>query len=261
MDEQAAVTYLKKGYISQITFNRPEQRNSMGKETMAAFAIALDELLDDQECRCVIITGKEGHFCSGADFKGDLFEMGDVLPHEYLYGTYTPFLRLLQVKVPIIAAMNGHAIGGGLGMSLVCDMRIASKSSLYGANFARLGFHSGMGISYTLPRLIGLPKAMELLMTGRLIKGEKAEAMGIANYAVEQEQVLGKAWELAEEIAINAPLVLRMMKQSVMEGLALNIEQAAEWEAKNQAITFETVDSKEGVAALLEKRVPVFTGE
>ncbi|HBA35816.1 MAG TPA: enoyl-CoA hydratase [Gammaproteobacteria bacterium] len=261
MNTQAAVTYETKRSVAQITFNRPEQRNSMGKETMAAFETVIQQALEDKTSRCVIITGKDGHFCSGADFKGDLFEMKDTLPHEYLYSTYKPFLKLLQLDVPVIAAMNGHAIGGGLGMSLVCDMRIASEESLYGANFARLGFHSGMGISYTLPRLIGLPKAMELLMTGRLIKGKQAAEIGLVNDAVPQQDVLEKAWTLAEEIAANAPLTVRMMKRSVMQGLNLEIEKAAEWEAKNQAITFTTEDSKEGIDALLTKRKPHFTGQ
>jgi enoyl-CoA hydratase/carnithine racemase len=173
----------------------------------------------DREVRCVIITGNGASFCSGADFRSALLERGNELPHEASFGSYRPFLGVLDVEVPVIAAMNGHAIGGGFGLALVCDIRIANRDAKYGANFARLGFHSGMAISYLLPRITGVPRAAELLFTGRVFTGSQPVEMGIANYAVAQGEVLAKARELAVEVAACAPAAVRMMKRSLYRGL------------------------------------------
>jgi enoyl-CoA hydratase/carnithine racemase len=165
-----------------------------------------------------------------------------------------------DVTVPTIAAMNGHAIGGGFGLMLICDIRIANRVSKYGANFARLGLHTGMAVSYMLPRLVGLPMANELLFTGRLISGEQTAEIGLANYAVERDQVLEKAWELAREIASCAPAAVRLIKRSILRGLEWDPRSAAEIEAHCQSRTVEMEDAKEGISALLEKREPVFKG-
>ena len=174
---------------------------------------------------------------------------------------YRPFLNILDVKVPTIAAMNGHAIGGGFGLALVCDIRIAENRSKYGANFARLGLHTGMAVSYMLPRIIGLPKANELLFTGRLIDGKTAVDIGLVNYALAENEISEKAWELAREIASCAPVAVRMIKRSIQKGFDWNPSGAAEWEAHCQSRTFEMDDTREGISALLEKREPVFTGK
>ncbi|HET9820637.1 MAG TPA: enoyl-CoA hydratase-related protein, partial [Burkholderiaceae bacterium] len=166
----------------------------------------------------------------------------------------------LDVPVPVIAAMNGHAIGGGFGLGLVCDIRVANREARYGANFARLGLHSGMAISYLLPRVCGVPRAAELLFTGRVFSGAEAAELGIANHAVEPGQVLARARELADEIAANAPVAVRMMKRSLYRGLEWDPRLAGEIEALLQSRTLEMADAKEGVAALLEKRAPRFRG-
>jgi len=246
--------------IAQVTLNRPDNRNSMSREMMAAFYEAVKQVKDDKAVRCLIITGKGKSFCAGADFKAYREDAENRLLNELFMDIYRPFLALQEIEIPIIAAMNGHAIGGGFGLALICDIRIASKNSKYGANFARLGLHSGMAISYMLPRIVGLPVANELLFTGRLINGQKALEMGIVNYAEESERVLSKAWELANEIAACAPVAVRMIKRSIYRGLDWNPVQAAEMEAHCQSRTFEMEDAKEGISALLEKREPNFQG-
>jgi enoyl-CoA hydratase/carnithine racemase len=267
VDEQEMMTMAddpvlvdKAGFIAQITLNRPHNRNSMTADVMAAFSEAVETIKADHELRCLIITGSGQTFCAGADFKADddqgLFQSAN----NALLNMYRPFLELQRVAIPIIGALNGHAIGGGFGLALMCDIRVAKKNATYGANFARLGVHSGMAISYLLPRLIGLIQANELLFTGRLINGLEAQNMGLVNYAEAEEHVLSKAWELAEEIAASAPIAVRMMKRSIYRGLDWDLLAAAEWEAHCQSRTFEMDDAQEGINALLQKRVPSFKG-
>jgi enoyl-CoA hydratase/carnithine racemase len=173
---------------------------------------------------------------------------------------YEPFLAVLDIEVPVIAAMNGHAVGGGFGLALLCDIRLACRSAKYGANFCRLGLAPGLGISYLLPRLVGASRAAELLYTGRLITGEEAVACGLASRALEADAVLPAALELASEIATSAPLAVRATKRSMADGLGWDARRAAWREAFAQAATVATEDFQEGVAALLDKRAPRFSG-
>ena len=173
---------------------------------------------------------------------------------------YEPFLKVLDVEVPVIAAMNGHTVGGGFGLALLADIRVANVDSRYGVNFARLGIHSGLGISYVLPRLIGLANASELLFTGRLVRGSEALTMGLITHAEGPEEVLPSAMRLARAIAGSAPAAVTQMKASIRRGLAWEIRAAAREEAGLQAASLATDDAKEGVAAILEKREPEFKG-
>ncbi|CAN5196303.1 crotonase/enoyl-CoA hydratase family protein [soil metagenome] len=257
---EAAVLVTTRDLVCEITLNRPDHRNAMSPEMLAPFQQVIDRVKGDRDIRCVIITGNGTSFCSGADFRSGILDRGNEQPHDASFGIYRPFLTILEVQVPVIAAMNGHAIGGGFGLGLVCDIRIANRDARYGANFARLGIHSGMAISYLLPRITSVPRAAELLFTGRVFSGAQAAEMGIANYAVEPDQVLPKARELAAEIAACAPVAVRMMKRSLYRGLNWDPRSAGEIEAFAQSRTLEMADAKEGVAALLEKREPKFRG-
>ncbi len=255
-----SVLYETKEKTGIITLNRPDNRNSMDEETLTTFSEIIENVQKSKDLRCLIITGSGNSFCAGADFKQGFKGIGEMMINEVLMRAYKPFLKVGEVNIPTIAAMNGHAIGGGFGLALMCDIRIANEKAKYGANFARLGVHSGMAVSYILPRIIGLPMANELLFTGRLITGEKAAAIGLANYAVKEADVLQKAIELADEISKSAPVAVKMLKQSIYRGLTWNPVMAAEIESLCQGKTFEMEDSKEGISALLEKREPVFTG-
>jgi enoyl-CoA hydratase/carnithine racemase len=246
-------------HIAVITLNRPENRNSMTAELLAAFHAAALKVQRQRDLRCVIITGSGPHFCAGADFNSVLGD-GDRLPHENFLALYQPFLAVADIEPPVIAALNGHAVGGGFGLALICDLRVANMQSKYGANFTRLGFHSGMAVTHMLPRLIGLPRANELLLTGRLVGGARAARLGIMNYAEEPTEVMPRALKLAREIAACAPAVVRMMKRSVYRDLDWNPRATAELDAHLQSRTYEMEDAREGVAALLEKREPAFRG-
>lgn len=257
-----AVRYHIEGAVGVITLNRPDNRNSMTPELLDAFAVASAAARADVDAgtaRAIVITGTGSCFSSGADFKATLQRAGGA-PHERSYAMYAPFLTVLDLDVPVIGALNGHAVGGGFGLALVCDLRVGDERAKYGANFTKLGLAPGMAISYTLPLVIGVPRANELLFTGRLVTGTEAAALGILNHALPASEVLSRAMEIARTIAANAPLAVRATKAAIRRGIGLAIRDAARAEAYAQAETIATDDAREGIAALLAKREPSFTG-
>jgi enoyl-CoA hydratase/carnithine racemase len=256
-----AVRYEARDGIGVITMDRPDQRNSMTPELLDAFARASVAAHADADLRALVVTGTGSCFSAGADFKAGLQRGDDQLaPNERSFAMYAPFLSLLDIEVPVIGALNGHAVGGGFGLALVCDLRIAAVEGKYGANFVAVGLAPGMAISYLLPRLVGSAHACELLFTGRLVGGEEAARLGIVNRAVPAAEVLGEAMATARTIADNAPLAVRATKAAIRRGLGLEVRAAARAEAHEQARSLTTDDAREGMAALLAKRKPRFTG-
>jgi len=258
---EPAVLYEVEDHIATLTLNRPDNRNSMTPDVLAGLADAVGRARGDSEVRCLIVTGRGRSFCAGADFRSQPAAGTEAVPpHERFYGTYAPFLSLLDVEVPTIAAMQGHAIGGGLGLGVVCDLRIANREARYGANFVRLGLHPGMATTYLLPRLMGVPRAVEFLLTGRIVSGSAAADAGLVHYAVDGDAVLQRARELAGEIASAAPRAVQWTKRSIYEGLGWEPRTAARREAHVQSRTAEMDDAREGIAALLGRREPEFRG-
>lgn len=264
----APVLYERRGPIGLITLNRPDNRNSMTPDLLDGFrevvhAVA-QEVRADHDLRCVVLTGRGRCFSAGADFKSQIQREGGggrtLLPHERSYAMYEPFLTVLEIEVPVVAALNGHTVGGGFGLALLCDLRVANAGAKHGVNFARIGLHPGLGIGYLLPRIVGPVKAAELLLCGTLFDGDEALAMGLVNRSVPADQVLPTAMELAESVAAGSPIAVRMMKRSFYDALGWDIRAAAHAEAYAQAITVDTEDFREGMAALLAKRAPVFKG-
>jgi enoyl-CoA hydratase/carnithine racemase len=254
-----AVRFSVDNDLGIITLDRPDNRNSMTPELLDAFAAASAAARANPQIRCVIVTGTGTCFSSGADFKSTL-QRTEGEPHERSYAMYEPFLSLLDLEVPVIGALNGHAVGGGFGLALVCDVRIGAFDARFGANFTKLGLAPGMAISYLLPRLVGLARANELLFTGRLVDAAEAEKIGLLNKAVHASEVLSTAITLARTIADNAPFAVRATKAAIRRGLALDVREAARAESHVQAASLATDDAREGIAALLAKRPPVFTG-
>jgi len=258
------IRYSVEDGIATITLNRPENRNSMTPDVMQGFREAVARAAADRSLRCVVITGRGGSFCAGADFRGA--SPADSKPHdaipdyERLFRTYEPFLEVFDLPMPTIAAMNGHAVGGGFGLALVCDLRVANRDAKYGANFAKLGFHSGMAISHLLPRIVGVPVAADMLFTGTLVSGAEAAAIGLAHEAVAAEAVLDTALRRARAVAACAPEAVRLMKRSLYDGAGWDPRSAARAESFAQAATMRTNDAREGIRALLEKREPRFSG-
>ena len=251
------VRYHVQGTVGVITLDRPDNRNSMTGELLDAFAVASAAARADTNIRCVVVTGSGACFSAGADFKS-IVQRADGAPHERSFAMYAPFLSLLDVEVPVVGALNGHAIGGGFGLALVCDVRIGAEDAKYGANFVKLGLAPGMAISYLLPRVIGLPRASELLFTGRLVDGAEAEAIGLLNRT--SADVLADAMAMAHAIAANAPFAVRATKAAIRRGLGMEVRAAARAEAHDQAASLAMDDAREGMSALLAKRKPVFTG-
>jgi enoyl-CoA hydratase/carnithine racemase len=254
-----AVRYEAADAIGVITFDRPDNRNSMTEEVLDAFVRATAAARADRGLRCVVITGSGNTFSAGADFRA-IVQREDGEPHERSFAMYVPFLSVLELEVPVIAALNGHAIGGGFGLALICDIRIGARTAKYGANFVRLGLSPGMAISYLLPRLIGVSRAAELMFTGRLIDGDEAERIGLVSESHAAIEVLPRAMAMARMIAANAPLAVRATKAHLFRGLDWDPRSHAAREAVDQAATLGTADAAEGIAALLAKRDPVFTG-
>ena len=251
--------------VGVLRLNRPDNRNSMTGELLDAFALAVADARRDKLARAIVLTGSGSCFSAGADLRSQIQRDGDAngparMPHEGSFAMYTAFLSLLDVEVPVVGALNGHAVGGGFGLALLCDIRVGNIEARYGANFARLGLHSGLGISYTLPRIVGASNAAELLYTGRLVQGAEALRMGILSRAVVAAEVVATALEIATEIAKSAPIAVRMMKATMKQNLGWDVAQAAWNEAYAQSATIATRDFQEGMAALLGKREPVFEG-
>ena len=261
---EPAVLFELEDYVATITLNRPDNRNSMTEEVLTGLEDAVARARDDASVRAVVIGARGRSFCAGADFKtGAQRDAGTrvLQPNERSFAMYQPFLSVLELEVPVIGALSGHAIGGGLGLALVCDLRVASAEAKYGANFTRLGLHPGMATTYLLPRIIGVPRAAELLLTGRLVDGAEAERMGLVNYALPADEVDGRARALALECAAAAPIASRWTKRSLYRHVDWQPSDAARYEAELQSRTLATRDHEEGVAALLEKREPNFRGE
>jgi len=255
-----AVRFTASDDIGVLTLNRPDNRNSMTPELLDAFAAAAAEA-QAARLRCLVVTGTGPCFSAGADFKSRVQRDDDQrAPNERSFAMYEPFLSLLDIAAPVIGALNGHTVGRGFGLALVCDLRIGALDARYGANFVKLGLAPGMAISYLLPRLIGVARANELLFTGRLVDGAEAERIGILNRAVPAEAVLDEALALARAIAGNAPIAVRATKRAIQRGLDLQVRDAARLEAYAQAESLTTSDAREGIAALLAKRPPTFTG-
>lgn len=255
-----AVRFEIEGPIGTITLDRPDNRNSMTPELLDAFATAVAAARAARDLRCVIITGTGACFSAGADFRSIIQRDDGSPPHARSFAMYQPFLSVLELEVPVIGALNGHAVGGGFGLALCCDLRLGARGARYGANFARLGLHPGMAITYLLPRLVGVARAAELLFTGRLVDGDQAERIGLLTSVHDAADVLPQARALAHAIAANAPLAVRETKRSLYRGLGWDPRAAAYAEAFAQAESLATADAAEGIAALLAKREPVFTG-
>ncbi|MFM1846670.1 MAG: hypothetical protein RL417_144 [Pseudomonadota bacterium] len=242
--------------IGKITLNDPDNLNAMGEEMAAEFRSMVTNLGSDaRKLRAIVLTGAGRAFSAGGNL--DMLERKSELTGEdnrlKMLDFYHSFLCLLDLKVPLIAAINGHAVGAGLCLASACDIRIASDKAKLGFTFTRLGLHPGMGATYFLPRVIGRAAATELLLTGRLIDAEKAWSLGLVSNVVAPEAILGEAERIAGEIADCGPEAARQVLETVRGGLA-ELEAHLEREALAQSINYASSEFKEGVRAAIEKR-------
>ncbi|MBW6398857.1 enoyl-CoA hydratase/isomerase family protein [Roseomonas sp. HJA6] len=249
----------QEGHVVTLSINRPPN-NHVNRDLIVRIAERLEALDQDSRCRAVVLTGTGKHFCAGADFsKGD---SGGLSSPEGQPGRilYVEAGRLLRTRKPIIAAVQGAAIGAGLGLAVVTDFRVTCAEARYSANFTRLGFHPGFGLSYTLPRLIGQQQAALLFYTGRRIDGTEAERIGLADMLVPQAEVLSAAQALAREIAVSSPAAVQTVRASMRRGMAEAFDAATEREFMQQSWQRQMEDFAEGRAAMAERREPQFKG-
>ena len=227
---------------------------------------ALSQLAGEEGLRCVVLTGEGEAFSAGGDL--DMLETFARLAREEGFDATAPmrefygrYLSVRELPVPVIAAVNGHAIGAGLCVALACDILIVAGRAQMGLNFSRIGIHPGMGATWLLPRAVGWQRAAELLFTGRLFTGIEAVEMGMALEAPAAHDVLRRAMVLAGEIAASAPLVIRDLKRSLNESSTRTLQEQLDIEATRQAASYGTADVIEGLTAARARRTPNFRGE
>jgi enoyl-CoA hydratase len=248
-----------------LTLTDPDRRNAMTAEMGADLAAALAGLGERHNVRAVVLTGAGSAFSGG----GDLALLADKAARAKagedqaasMREFYDVFLSVARAPFPVLAAVNGHAIGAGACVAVACDLAVVSRDAKIGFNFVRLGIHPGMGGSWTLPRLVGPQRAAELLYTGRLFTGADAAGYGLALEAVATEDVVPRTLQLAAAIAHSAPQPVRQLKRSLAEAGHRTLAEQLDAEAAAQGENYRTRDVDEGLLAARERRAPQFTGD
>ena len=257
------ILYEVKDHKAVLTLNRPEAKNAFSYEMINLWNRHLEEARDDSEVRVVIVTGKGDTFCSG----GDIREMAEGKLRswdmkKFLWeGVHRIVLTLEDLDKPVIAAINGDAMGAGMDMAIMCDIRICSERARLAESYINMGVVAGDGGAYFLPRLVGISKALELLLTGEVIYPEEALKLGIVNRVVPHENLMGEALLLADRIAEKPPLAIRMMKRAVFQAQRGDLRSHLDYISSQLALLTETDDHIEAAKAFLEKRDPLFRGK
>jgi len=262
---------VENGNVAVITLNRPEAMNALTHKTHAELGEAIDEADQDDAIRVIVITGAGRGFCSGDDVK-TIFLGGESSPEEAARRqreTHLGYLQgkrmiggaqaLLTINKPTIAAVNGAAVGYGCDTALLCDMRIASERARFGELFLRVGLIPDEA-QIILPRLVGLAKAYELVLTTDIIDAEEALRIGLVNRVVPHEELMPAALELAARIASKPPISVRLAKEGIRRGLNIPVDEWKQWQSFAMSFCFGTEDHREGAQAFVEKREPDFHG-
>ena len=247
------------GAVATVEMRRPPH-NFFDIPLITQLADAFETLEADRRCHAIVLAAQGTSFCAGANFANRDATPAQRSPRG-INPLYGEALRMFACAKPVVAAVHGPAIGGGLGVALVADFRVTCTEARYSANFNRLGFHPGFGLSVTLPRLVVLQQAALLFYTGRRLNGAEAQAIGLADVLVPQDQVRAEAQKLAREIATSAPLAVQSTRATLRQGLVDAIRVAVARESTEQNAHFVTADFKEGVAAMAARREPRFKGE
>jgi enoyl-CoA hydratase len=244
--------------VALVTLDRPEVLNALDYRTLGELADALERLDVDDSVRCVVITGAgDRAFAAGADIK----EMADATPVTLtVANNFARWERLRRIRVPLIAAVRGFALGGGCELAMACDMVVAADDAQFGQPEIRIGIMPGAGGTQRLTRAIGKAKAMEMILTGRNISAPEALQRGLVSRVVAREETLPEALRLASEVASMPPLAVRAAKEAVNRAYELSLEAGLEFERRNFFMLFASDDQKEGMAAFIEKRHPTWKG-
>lgn len=259
MTESAPASELhvdRDGPVAVVEIRRPPH-NFFDIPLTRALADVFEALDADPEVRAIVLCSQGTAFCAGADFSSGPTVFSGVRDRP-VNPLYDEGLRIFACAKPIVAAVHGAAVGGGLGLALVADFRVTCEEARFSANFARLGVHPGFGLSVTLPRLVGAQRAALLMMTGRRVGGADAVAMGLADVLAPREQVRAQALALAAELAASAPLAVESIRRTLRAGLVDALRATVRHETTEQARLAATEDFREGIAAMAARRVPVF---
>jgi enoyl-CoA hydratase/carnithine racemase len=254
------IGWTQEGHVTVVEIRRPPN-NFLDVELIGDLATVLEQLDDDAQCRAGVLAAAGKHFCAGGNLKQrlDVEARGEKFVPSGRH-IYLEARRLVETRKPIVAAVQGAAIGAGLGLAVVADFRVTCSEARFAANFTAIGFAPGFGLTYTLPRLIGQQRARELFYSGRRIPGDEAHAIGLADRLVAQDQVRAAAVAMATEIARSAPLSIQATRDMLNVEHVAAFRAATEREAFAQNILRETNDYREGVQAATDRRDPVFTG-
>src|SRR5581483_6312356 len=263
MSGSEAVLYEVQDQIGVITFNRPETMNAIGAEMMERLTAILDDLRTNAEVRVLIMTGSGRAFCAGANM-GGLAERTtgapEVQPWQPPRDDRDVALLMRSCDKPIIGAINGYAVGWGLGLALATDIRIASEEAKLGAFWTRRGLMGDGGGTYFLPRIMGASRAAEMIFTGALYEAADCERLGLVDHVVPHDQLMSAALALAGKIAAMPPLAVALDKRALYRSLDCSLQEALRYEHIYQQRLFQTEDFREGVRAFQEKREPLFSG-
>jgi enoyl-CoA hydratase/carnithine racemase len=251
-------------HVATVEIRRPPH-NFFDFHLIRQIADTYEALDADPACRAILLCSEGRNFCAGANF-GDGSGVGadgsveGALNRVGVDHLYVEAVRIFRATKPVVAAVQGGAIGGGLGLALSADFRVASPESRFAANFTRLGFHPGFGLTVTLPRVIGHQRAALMFLTSRRVRGDEAHAWGLVDVLTSAGKVREDAWALAREIAVNAPLGVAATRATLRAGLAEAVRAATDHELAAQTRLRRTEDFREGVAAYAERREPAFRG-
>lgn len=260
-DDQVLQVDVEEDGLCIVTLNRPSSMNALDGELVHRLGESFDELAYNDRVRVVILTGAgERAFCAGADLR-ERASMSEAQVSRRIDDYRGCFGAIAELPKPVICAINGYAFGGGLELALACDIRVVAAQTKLGLTETRLGIIPGAGGTQRLPRLIGASRAKELIFSGRRLGGEEAEAWGIANYAVNAEDVLPRAKELGREMLQSAPIALQQAKLAIDAGMQADLHTGLQIESRAYAVTLPTEDRQEGLAAFREKRKPTFKGK
>jgi enoyl-CoA hydratase len=244
--------------VALIQLNRPKELNALNTQLMQELRDTLQQLDKNDSVRVVIITGNEQAFAAGADIK----QMSDKSAIDMLViDQFSTWDQIRRIKKPIIAAVSGFALGGGCELAMMCDMIIASETAKFGQPEIKIGVMPGAGGTQRLTKAIGKAKAMELILTGRFITAEEAQAYGLVNKVVPVEMYLYEATQLAKEIAQMSPIAAQLAKEAVNRSFETHLDEGLSFERKNFYLTFASEDQKEGMRAFVERRKPDFKGK
>ena len=260
------LNYEQDKHIVTLTMNEPERRNPLtGNTAVEEMLAAIARIEADRSVRAVILTGAGTAFSSGGNIRDmERHASGSVpgmeIRQDYRRGIQQLPLALFNLEVPVIAAVNGAAIGAGLDLACMCDIRIASEHAKFAESFVKLGIIPGDGGAWLLPRIIGLSRAAELTFTGQTIDAQQALEWNLVSRVVPHDALLPSAQDLARSIAANPPHAVRLAKRLLREGMHCRLDTLLEMSAAYQALSHQTADHREAVSAFIEKRSPAFNG-